>query len=104
METSGNKFGNDDSNNSDSNTDSSNLPFPPTQDYETVNQRLKSQDPTKSPDGPESESGGFVPLAWGVEVFDLMMDYHKGEVEEEQDWYGEEGEDEEQSGGVEDSH
>jgi hypothetical protein len=89
METSGNKFGNDDSNDRNSNTDPSNLPFPPTQDYETIDKRLKSQDPAESPNGPESECGGFVPLTWGVDVFDLMVNNHKREVEEDQDWYSE---------------
>jgi len=77
MESSGNELGNNDSNDSYSNTDSSNLPFPPTQDNKTIDKGLKSQHPAESPDGPKSESGGFIPLAWGVEVFDLMMDNHK---------------------------
>ena len=77
METSGNKFGNDDGNDPNSNTDSSNLPFPPTQDDKTIDKGLKSQDPAESPNSPESESGGFISLTRGMEVSDLMVDDHE---------------------------
>jgi len=89
VKTGGDELRNDDSDHSYTHTDPSDLPFPSTQDYQAIDQRLESQDPPKSPDCPESQGGCFIACTRGVEVFHLMVNNDEGEVEQDKDRNGE---------------